>query len=375
MLRRLVQRVRGLLALLAISVSGAAAATVGAVEPAAWRFAHPEAQIVAGVDFRKLLESPTGKQVREQFSSALGAPLLEQAERMLLSSVVDASGRRSDILILSGSFSLAHLRKMAMREGAQMVPFKGLEIAAPPGATAADPHLAWVTGPGSGTTVLIGTRPAIQAAGERGRLQLDSMASINDLFARAHEMAAQYPIWIACEAAPRGFGPSGLDQMELDGFDVAVQTANGGAVNLWFWTEGEKAAGDVLRRLQAATLAREPFLLSAWLPEMGSGIEEGTLVLRTTTPGAASAARVGALLAAFALPVDVKAPAPASSGPALGEVRAKVAATVPVTGLTTVQGASTMPVAAPAQAAPQRLFVRIEGLDEGVKDIPYTPKP
>lgn len=370
MLRRLVQRIRGLVALLAISVFAADGATVGAAEPAAWRFAHPEAQIVAGVDFRKLTESPVGQQIRAQFSSALGAPLLEQAERMLLSSVVEASGKRSDILILTGSFSLPQLRKMAMREGAQMTPFKGLEIAAPPGASAGDPHLAWVTGHGSGTTVLIGTRPAIQAAGERGRLQLDSMASINDLFARAHDMAEHYSIWIACEGIPRGFGPVALDRMDLEGFDVAVQTVQGSAVHLWFWAEDGKTAGSVLQLLQTATAAREPFLLSAWLPQMQSGIEEGTLVLSTTHPHAASAARVGSLLAAFALPVDVKAEAPVR--PAMGEIRAKVATTAPATGLPPAQGPSQGPG---PSAAPPRLFVRIEGLDEGVKDIPYTPKP
>ncbi|MEO6037749.1 MAG: hypothetical protein ABIQ93_04990, partial [Saprospiraceae bacterium] len=133
MTKKLTVRFRGLLALLALSAGAVLAATLGASEPMAWRFAHPEAQILAGVDFRRLAETADGRQIREQFVSALGAPMLEQAERLLLSSVVESSGKRSDVLILSGSFSLPQLRKLAMSEGARMMPYKGLEIAAPAG--------------------------------------------------------------------------------------------------------------------------------------------------------------------------------------------------------------------------------------------------
>ena len=52
--------------------------------------------------------------------------MLAQAERLLLSSVEESRGKRSDVLILSGSFSLAQLRKLAMSESARMMPYKGL---------------------------------------------------------------------------------------------------------------------------------------------------------------------------------------------------------------------------------------------------------
>ena len=110
MIKKLIQKFRGLIALLAVSAGVSAGATIGASEPMAWRFAHPEAQILAGVDFRRLAETADGRQIRDQFAAALGAPVLEQAERLLLSSVVEASGKRSDVLILSGSFSLPQLR-------------------------------------------------------------------------------------------------------------------------------------------------------------------------------------------------------------------------------------------------------------------------
>ena len=54
-----------LLAVSAVAAAGAPAGTIiGPSEPMAWRFAHPEAQILAGVDFRKLAETGDGRQIR-----------------------------------------------------------------------------------------------------------------------------------------------------------------------------------------------------------------------------------------------------------------------------------------------------------------------
>lgn len=380
---------------MAVVLAGAPA-TVGTSEPMAWRYAHPEAQVLAGADFRKLAETADGQKLRAQFAAALGAPLLTQAERLLMSSVMDSGGRRSDILVLSGTFALSDLRKMAMREGAKMLPYKGLEIAAPAGAVAADPHLAWVAGLGGGTTVLIGTRPAIQAAAERAKAHVESLSAVNPLFARARDLAPQYAVWVTCETVPQGMGPKALDQLtggggedveagEVNGFDVGVGIGAAASLQMWLWTSSESTAELVLKKLQAGVGEAAPFVLSPWLRELKGTIEESTLVLGAPMAAGTVAERVGPILAAFALPVDVK-PVP-SARPAEMQiaVRAKVESNVPMTGMpamTTpvtavpVAAAAVAPVvpAAPA-AAPKKMFVRIEGLDDGVKDIPYTAKP
>jgi len=366
--------------LLLIFAETSAAATVGASEPIAWRFAHPEAQILAGVDFRRLNETADGRQIREQFAGALGAPILDQTERMLLSSVIEATGKRSDVLVLSGSFSLAQLRKLAMSEGARMMPFKGVEIAAPAGAAAGDPHLAWITGLGGATTVLIGTRPAIQAAAERSKASVESLASVNTLFARARDLGQKYPVWITCETVPQGFGPKSLDHFgegsdgaaagQLDGFDIGIQVSKTADLNMKIWTTDEATADSVLQRLQSAVGLPDRFILSPWLAELKGEIDVSTLVLSAPIAPGSVAERVGPLLAAFALPVDLKSPDPRP----VPAIRAKVEANVPMTGMPPV----TPPVAAaiPIPATPpKKLFVRIEGMEEGTKDIPYAAKP
>ena len=388
MIKNPIQKFRGLIALLAVSAGALAGAPIGASEPMAWRFAHPEAQVLAGVDFRELAKTADGRQLRDQFAAALGAPMLEQAERLLLSSVVEASGNRSDVLILSGSFSLPQLRKMAMGEGARMVPYKGLEIAAPAGAAAGDPHLAWITGPGGGTTVLIGTRPAIQAAAERSKAQVESLASVNPLFARARDLGAKYPVWVSCETVPLGFGPKALDRFSedadggdigyMDGFDIGVQVGKTADLKMWIWTTSEATADAVLKQLQGAVGGQEKFILSSWLSQLQGSIEESTLVLGSPMAAGTVAERVGPILAAFALPVDVKAAIVVSATDPQLAVRIKVESNVPMTGMAAMSQAASalVPAVMPAPPPPpKKLFVRIEGMDDGVKDIPYTAKP
>ena len=65
----MIKKLISLLAVSAVAAAGAPAGTpagmiVGPSEPMAWRFAHPEAQILAGVDFRKLAETGDGRQIR-----------------------------------------------------------------------------------------------------------------------------------------------------------------------------------------------------------------------------------------------------------------------------------------------------------------------
>lgn len=387
MFKKLIQTIRGLVALLSISVAAMQGATIGASEPMAWRFAHPEAAVLAGADFRKLAETADGRQIRDQFAGALGAPLVEQAERLLLSSVVESTGRRSDILILSGSFSLAQLRKLAMQEGAHMVSFKGLEIAAPPGAAAGDAHLAWLPGTAGSTMVLIGTRPAIQAAAERSKAHVESMASVNPLFARARELSGGYPVWVACEGVPQGFGPKSMDPGQgespdggdVEGMDMGVRFGETSDLNLWFWTSTEGAAATALKQLQDSANTPEQFVLSPWMHQLKGSIEMTTLVLGAPVANGTAAARIGPLLVAFALPVDTKvSSAPAAAAPQVS-MRVKVDANVPMTGIAAVSKAAVeapMPVPAAAPPAPpKKLFVRIQGLDDGDKDIPYIVKP
>jgi hypothetical protein len=136
-----------------------------------------------------------------------------------------------------------------------------------------------------------------------------------------------------------------------------------------------------LKRLQASSNGKERFVLSAWLSDLKGGLDGNAMVMAAPLVAGKIASRVGPLLAAFALPVDVK-PETVKAEPALA-VRAKVESNVPVTGVAITEVAKTAPspvpvppvVAVARPEPPKKMFVRIEGLDDGMKDIPYTAKP
>lgn len=324
----------------------AAPASLPTVEPPAWRLAHPDAQILAGVDFQSLSTTSTGAALAKRFAAALGADLVDRAQSLLLSSSIDTRGRRSDLLLLSGNFELSRLRKLATTEGAKVTSYKGVEIAAPPGANMGDPHLAWI----DGSTVLIGNRPVIIAAADRAKAQLSGMAAINPLFSRAGDLAATFPVWVACDTLPEGLAPAALDALlddadGIQGIDLAFGIAGNVDLNFWIWTGSELAAESALKGIQSAAAdPRAKFLLRPFLAGGSAELEGSTLVLGASLPAGQAVSRIAPLLAAFAFPIAAAEPAPA---------------------------APAVPAKSEPPPPPKKLFVRIEGLDTGAISIPF----
>ena len=71
-------------------------------EPSAWRFAHPNAQILAGADLFRLGQNPLGEKLRQQFLAAMGPELSRHVQRLLVSTAFAADGSADTVLILSG---------------------------------------------------------------------------------------------------------------------------------------------------------------------------------------------------------------------------------------------------------------------------------
>src|SRR6185295_15875006 len=158
--------------------------------------------------------------------------------------------------------------------------------------------------------------------------------------------------WVACDTVPQGFGPKALDGLtegeEIQGLDMGVNLSKSPDVNFWVWTSGEETATSVLKTLQVGVNGKESFVLSPLLTQLKSGLEGGTLVLAAPLTAGTAAAKVGPVLAAFALPVDTKVQAPV---PAIA-IRAKVEAGPAVVAAPVVLSALPPP--------PKKLFIRIE---------------
>jgi hypothetical protein len=341
---------RPLLFLLLLSAAGLSAAPALPLPlPPAWRLAHPDAQILAGVDFTRLAASKQGAALAARFSAALGADLVARAQSMLLSSSFDAGGRRSDLLVLTGAFELAGLRKLAAAEGAKVASYKGVEIAAPPGASMSDPHLAWI----DGATLLIGTRPAIVAAADRLRAQVPDLGAVNALFTRGADLSASFPVWVACDTLPQGLGPASLDALldaegGIEGLDLSFSLEESAALNFWLWTGSPDSAQSALASFQsAATDASATFLLRPFLASLRGSIEGTTLNLGAALPADSASAHIAPLLSSLGLPL-------ASASPA--------------------QPPAPKPVRTEPPSPPRPLFVRIQGLESGAVQIPFEKR-
>src|SRR5215510_13416622 len=110
--------------------------------------AHPDARLLIGLDWRRIVESGLGPAMVRQVQLG-GHPLLgfldsiENLDRMLVSSPGSEDGGRAPLLVIGeGRFSLAKIRSMAKGDGAISRRYNDVELLVPPNAGALDLHFA-----------------------------------------------------------------------------------------------------------------------------------------------------------------------------------------------------------------------------------------
>src|SRR5215510_7964553 len=120
--------------------------------------AHPDAKLLLGIDWRRILESPLGPTILKQVQQG-GHPLfgfleaIDNVDRLLVSSPGTIEGRKRPLLVVGeGRFSLPKIRAMAAADGAVPRRYNDVELLVPPRATVDDLHFALL----DGNTILFG---------------------------------------------------------------------------------------------------------------------------------------------------------------------------------------------------------------------------
>jgi hypothetical protein len=344
-----------------------------------WRFVHPNAQAVISIDWQRVKQSPAGAMIREKWVNAGALPIppvpgiefLDDVDRILISSPGQNAGEPAPepdsdaaptfvpdapvLIVVHGHFDLAKVRQVLVQHGAKAQTFNSIQVYRPQGKNAKD--LAFV--PLDAQTVLIGDPSSIFASLERNKFAPPPLAA-GSILARVAEMDANYEVWVLM-STPDVLGSDRLTAMfsggewgsDARGFEAGLSFRNGLAADVVvrFATEAaaKKLASEMARLMKMAVKDKtgEPVM-----QELGKK-------LKFAVEG--PAARISLRLTAQELEKNAQVFASARKAPALAPTAAPVA--------------EIRPVVTPLPAAPSKASViRIEGLDEGTREVPYRER-
>lgn len=315
---------------------------------------------MAGLDVNGLMKSPLGQAIREQVSLAgmsgiQGAEILQDIDRIVVSSLGNVrpedSGDAPFLAILSGRFRLDWLRKLAASEGATLRTYRTVEIIAPPKAQPSDVHFALI----DAQTILAGDRKSVLAAIDRSRIQTGQPPVARSLVVRARDMADRNDVWIVSTVPLDQIAGKRALQVpfsaDIEAVEAGVSFHEGARLDLRLATRSEESARSIATGLQLLiplVLKQQPAMAEfAQKVQIAAGDTEVRLALALDAKDVERG--FGQLRASYTPPGS----------------RALVRADVPIE-----MDRSADPPAEP----PRKRVIRIEGLDEGPKEIPY-PNP
>jgi hypothetical protein len=329
------------------------------IESGPWRFVDPASKAVIGVDWKRISRSEVGVMLREKWlnpeaGAIPGIEFLDDVDRFLVSSPGgDPSGQTEEaplLVVATGHFELAKVRALLLARGTKPQQFNSWLVYRPQGKNAKD--LAVVLFDAG--TILIGDSRSIFSSLDRSAFQ-HAAPEANSILARAAEMDAAYDAW-ALVTAPGTLASNRLTELltgagldsEAQGFEAGISLRTGLAADITVLFSSEDDAKSMatelakIVHLAAKDQSGEPFL------------QDFEKRLKFASDGPRT--RISLRLTPRELEKNAQLFAARKRAPAIApDVR-------PV--------AKAAPAPAPVQA-PEKLVIRIEGLDGGTREIPF----
>ena len=358
-------------------------AAVSISEPAYWRYAHSDAKVLAGVEWKRMAQTPAGVAMRAMAVSAdipglSVTDLLDQVDRLLISSPGGANpklGRQAPMLIIAtGRFDLQKFRQLAVREKATIKPYKNADLVYPPAYQPPDSVVAMI----DPQTILIGEKPVVTAAIDRARTMTGSLSSFNRLFARASLSAGQHDLWMISSVGPSEIysaaGPQAALLSELLGADLGVDLHDGVRLGIRMATKSVESAQNIAGAIRTM-IALAPTQAGSADSKINAEMREllSTMDIRNESSDVKISMKLEnarldqtihqAMAAATKPkpPIDLGGFQPLSAQIRLEPPQASIRQVVPVDVSALVHPPS----------PPKKQVIRIEGLDEGTREIPY----
>jgi hypothetical protein len=338
---------------LLLAASGIASAQT---DPALWRFIQPNAKAIISIDWKHVRESHVGTMLREKWvdtnSAIPGVEFLNDVDRFLISSGGQNAGDEPSeppvLIVARGHFDLPRVRKLLVTHGAKAQAFNSVQVYRPQGKNAKDMAFVLI----DAQTILIGDARSVFAGVDRIAVP-GAVADATPLPARATALDATYEVW-ALITTPgalandrlMGLLSGGEVGSNALGYEIGFSFKNGLSADASVLFESDSAAkrlsselGKMLKMVIKDKMG-EPAMLD--LEKKLKITAEGSLVkiaMRVTPQELEKNAQIYA--------ATHKQPSPI-----LADVRA-------------------VAKQAPEPPKPERRVIRIEGLDEGTREIPY----
>ena len=332
-------------------------------DPALSRFIQPNAKALISIDWKHVRQSNVGAAIREKWlttgpdapTAIPGIEFLNDVDRFLISS----SGRKSSddasedtplLIVAGGHFDLAKVRTVLANFGAKAQMFNSIPVYRPQGENGKDMAVVLL----DPQTILIGDASSVFASLERNAIPPPS-PDTNSIVAHTAEMEANYDAWMIM-TDPEELANNRLTDILSDGqlgadargFEAGVSLRNGLAADVTVRFETEAAAKklasemDKLLKMSAKDKSGESAMI-----ELGKK-------LKLTSEG--SVAKISLRLTPQELEKNTQVLASFRKQPDAAGAMANIRPLAETT---------------PAPRQEEKKVIRIEGLDDGPRVIPY----
>ena len=334
----------------------AASLAVADSNPSWWLYASPDATALVGIQWENLRNSPLADALTLELGSqdGLGFPPLDcllQARQFVISSP-------PLLAMASGAFPAATVKEQAARAGMHGIKYKSVALWLP--RKPADPGLAQI----SNQLLLIGSMKTLEAAIDNSLAE--NARRYSPLLARAARYSQTADLWVVSSRLP---DPLANRFVPIDGaalsFEGAVSLRNGLELEAWLDAESPGSGAALAQAIRKASAGFPEFARGMDVPE---GAGKVALTLRLSSEEFAAAFPPAPAQSAAEVAKSAAVPAP--------EPPARVLKTRPPE----VARAEPAPAAAPIAPAgssspPQPMVIRILGLEDGVREIPFPSNP
>ncbi|MGH9673467.1 MAG: hypothetical protein ACRD44_09825 [Bryobacteraceae bacterium] len=249
---------------LGLCLTGVAIAAGSTSHPSFWRYAHPEAKVLVGVEWHRLAGAALVDQLKKELPPGLtirsipnvgDLEMLKNIERVFLSSPGAPKGKKETakfVAAIQGRFDLTKVRQFIVKQGAAPAVHRGVALLISTKRND-DQCMALV----SPQVLLVGNRAAVQAALDH-HAAASPHAQQNKLYHRAGELSAANDVWVVGTISPADLAGSDMPQAQMlkdvESFEagLTLQTGLGLQVSLNTRTgEGAKALDAAIQGIMA----------------------------------------------------------------------------------------------------------------------------